>query len=165
MQWQEVLKWWDEGAVAWQQQRREQEESWKRCEAQQRAAWDRAQHWQGPRVCVQELAQPQPQPQAQAQVQWQGQHAMPQQAQQARQAQQAQHQVALPCSPERPAQLPAHQAATLERQQSGSGAERPATKASSTGTKHTGSSGGVSEPPPAKRQPISSQWAWEVRHC
>ena len=164
VQWQEVLKWWDEGAVAWQRQRREQEESWRRCEAQQRAAWNQAWQLQGPRAGAQ--GQAQPQAQAQWQVQWQGQHAVPLLTQQAQQAQQAQQQMALPRSPERPALLPAHPAAALERQQSGSGAAPPAPKVDSSGTVHTGtSSGGVSEPRPAKRQPSASQWAWEVRRC
>lgn len=42
LQWREIQAWWQEGAVAWERQRRNEADSWQRCKAQQRAAWMQA---------------------------------------------------------------------------------------------------------------------------
>lgn len=186
LQWQEVQRWWDEGAVTWQRQRREQEESWKRCEAQQRAAWEYAHQWQG-----QQQARGQPQRQAQEQehqasmprqapeqqqagvqrqaggpwqtpMQWEVQGQQQRQAGSMQwQAQQAQAHLGLPNPPQQPAQ----ELATPEQQQSGSGTAPPSGKADSCGPGQTGSSGRAPGPRPRKRQACSGQLAREVRSC
>lgn len=169
LQWQEVQRWWDEGAVTWQRQRREQEESWKRCEAQQRAAWEYAHQWQGQR---QAMGQPQGQQQAgvqrQAGMAWQTPMQWEVQGQQQRQAgsmqwqaQQAQAHLGLPQPPQQPPQ----ELTTPEQQRSGSGAAPCSGKADSCGPGQTGSSGRAPGPRPRKRQACSGQLAREVRSC